>query len=214
MIRKETESEPKGSREALIRAGTDRFAALGFDGATVEAIASAAGVNKAMINYHFGGKRGLYQTILVSVMEREEAVLGEIANADLPADRKLGAFIADFASFADREPALPAMMIREAMAGGPHLDDEALPKFLAVFVRVREIVEQGMREGTFRAVNPLLTHLTVVGSLLFFCATRPLRDRMIAEGKLPAAIPTGEGFARHLDELMSRGLAAAREDAR
>ena len=52
-----------------MQAGSELFAAHGFDGATVETIAERAGVNKAMINYHFGGKRGLYQAILTATFD-------------------------------------------------------------------------------------------------------------------------------------------------
>ena len=52
------------TREALLLAGLEEFAAGGFDGATVDRIARRAAVNKAMINYHFGGKAGLYRAIL------------------------------------------------------------------------------------------------------------------------------------------------------
>src|SRR5215831_4871619 len=51
------------TREALLAAGTELFAERGYDGVPVWSIARAAGVNKAMISYHFGGKLNLYQTI-------------------------------------------------------------------------------------------------------------------------------------------------------
>jgi len=47
------------TRDALLAAGTELFAERGYDGVPVWAIAKEAGVNKAMINYHFGGKRKL-----------------------------------------------------------------------------------------------------------------------------------------------------------
>ncbi|MCP4657706.1 MAG: helix-turn-helix transcriptional regulator, partial [bacterium] len=59
-----TRPRPRGhydaaaTREALLEAATELFAERGFDGAKVEAIARRAGVNKAMISYHFGGKQG------------------------------------------------------------------------------------------------------------------------------------------------------------
>src|SRR5438034_5239947 len=52
------------TREALLAAGAELFAERGYDGVPVTAIAQRAGVNKAMINYHFGGKRKLYLAIV------------------------------------------------------------------------------------------------------------------------------------------------------
>lgn len=46
------------SRETLLAAASAKFALNGFDGASVEALAARAGVNTAMIYYHFQSKQG------------------------------------------------------------------------------------------------------------------------------------------------------------
>lgn len=48
------------TRGQILAAARRRFAADGFDGATVRAIAGEAGVDPAMINHHFGGKEALF----------------------------------------------------------------------------------------------------------------------------------------------------------
>ncbi|GGC86893.1 TetR family transcriptional regulator [Tersicoccus solisilvae] len=48
------------TRALILAAARRRFAADGFDGATVRAIAAEAGVDPAMINHHFGGKEPLF----------------------------------------------------------------------------------------------------------------------------------------------------------
>jgi hypothetical protein len=50
-------------------------------------------------------------------------------------------------------------------------------------------------------------HHTVVGSLAFFFAAKPLRDRMIADGVLALAPPDPQKFVTHVQELLARGLA-------
>src|SRR5262245_43765841 len=105
--------DPHGTRRALKQAATALFARRGFAGATADRIARAAGVNKAMINYHFGGKRGLYSAI---VRESFAALLdrlrGAVGAAAAPADQ-LRAYIAAFAEMAQGQPDLPAMLLRE-----------------------------------------------------------------------------------------------------
>ena len=70
------------------------------------------------------------------------------------------------------------------------------------------IVEHGVRDGTLRPVDPMFTHLSLVGSLLFFFATAPFRERLasMADSPLPAR-PAAE-YVRHVQELIARGLAA------
>jgi hypothetical protein len=82
-----------------------------------------------------------------------------------------------------------------------------------MFVKVRRIYERGIEEGTFRPVDPVLTHLVVMGSLLFFVASEPMRSRLVADGKLPITqAPSTEAFVRNLQDLIVRGLTAPPAD--
>lgn len=53
----------RNTRTAIIAAATREFADLGFAGARVARIAESAGVNKQLIFYYFGSKRGLYEEL-------------------------------------------------------------------------------------------------------------------------------------------------------
>ena len=65
-------------REQLIEVGRGLFARHGFEGTSVEEIASAAKVSKPVVYEHFGGKEGLYAV----VVDREIAELtGKITEA-------------------------------------------------------------------------------------------------------------------------------------
>lgn len=52
------------TRAALIKAATSVFAEYGFDGGSVRLITQRAMANQAAVNYHFGGKDGLYREVL------------------------------------------------------------------------------------------------------------------------------------------------------
>ena len=57
------------ANEALILAAAERvFAGAGFGGATMAAIAEAAGLPKANLHYYFGSKRELYRTLLARIL--------------------------------------------------------------------------------------------------------------------------------------------------
>jgi AcrR family transcriptional regulator len=197
----------EATRQALLAAATELFSSLGFDGATVDAIASRAGVNKAMVSYHFGGKQGLYTEILRGDLRWALSRLAEVEAETIGADVKLARFIAIFGELHQRRPNLSAMLLREAMSGGRGLDATVLPDLKRIFGAVQAIVAQGVAEGTFREVDPLFTHHTVLGSLAFYFAVRPLRDRMIAEGIVDVPPPAPGAFVAHVQQLVARGLA-------
>jgi AcrR family transcriptional regulator len=51
-------------REQLLAVGRALFAEKGFDGTTIEEVASRAGVSKPVVYEHFGGKEGLYAVVV------------------------------------------------------------------------------------------------------------------------------------------------------
>jgi TetR/AcrR family transcriptional regulator len=202
--------DPEATRHALLAAGTELFAERGYHGVPLSTIADRAGVNKAMISYHFGGKRKLYRAIITATFADIVARAERLPESGRPAPdllRELVALIADTAT--RRNPHFPAMMLREVLAGGKYLGPETLAYPLRVAEVVRRIVERGAREGTFRPVDPLLTHLSLVGSLLFFFATTRLRERLASEERL-RAVPGAAGYVKHVQELLIHGLAARR----
>ncbi len=187
-------------------AGMKAFAAAGFDGARVEEIAAAAGVNKALISYHFGGKQGLFAAIVEGMLAEVHRRIAALRESGEPADQRLREFVRVWGDLAAERPDFPPMVLRELLSGGLHLSDEALRRVLGVFDTVREIVAQGVSEGRLRPVDPLLTHLGLMGSLLFFFATAPARERLLAQRRLPIAAPDNAAFVRFMQDLIGVGL--------
>lgn len=65
------------TKDRLLAAGGELFAARGFHGTTVRDIAERAGVNLAAGHYHFGSKKALYLEVLRAQFARIHAVLAE-----------------------------------------------------------------------------------------------------------------------------------------
>jgi TetR/AcrR family transcriptional regulator len=195
------------TRDRLLAAATQLFAARGFDGVSVAQIAQRAGVTKALINYHFGGKHKLYLTIMTSTFAEIVERVEQLAGSDRPAPEQLQAFVALVGEMAAGRPHFPAMMLREVLAGGAHLATEIVPYLMRVLGGVRRIVEHGVRDGTLRPVDPVFTHLSLVGSLLFFFATAPFRERLAGATDPPLRPRPAAEYVRHVQELITRGLA-------
>ena len=65
-----TPTRGDATREALIRAAVEIFGRDGFNATGTRALAECAGVNQALIAYHFGGKAGLYLAALEHIVGR------------------------------------------------------------------------------------------------------------------------------------------------
>lgn len=70
-------------REQLLDVGRALFAEKGFEAASIEEIASRAGVSKPVVYEHFGGKEGLYAV----VVDREMRTLMERITSALTGDK-------------------------------------------------------------------------------------------------------------------------------
>ena len=197
--------DPSATRRALLEAGTRLFPEKGFDGVSVEDLATRAGVNKALISYHFGGKRGLYVAVLESAFaEMAERLIAVEATAS-DAREGLHRFLETFEAMTRERPDFPTLFLREAVSAG--IDPAVAPHLLKILGVTRRLARRGVREGVFRRVDPLLLHFGLVGSLAFYFGTEPARQRARGAGLLPFEPPTPGAFIRHLEELTLRGLA-------
>src|SRR5215207_4743635 len=93
-----------GSRERLFAAAATEFAARGFAGASVDRIARAARVNKAMIYYHFTSKAALYREILRDMFEAVSARVVVMARSPIDPADKIRAFVEAIATEAEARP--------------------------------------------------------------------------------------------------------------
>ncbi len=198
--------DAEATREALLGAGSELFARHGFDGVSVEAIAAEAGVNKAMINYHFGGKRGLYRAILTSTFDEVGAAVRELAASGRRAPVVIAAFLDLVTEIAStRRPAFPALFLREALSAD-RLDREVLPRIGVIVGTLMEVVGRGVQEGSLRAVDPFCAYFIFMAPMSLFISTEPLRRRAHQEGLVPFAPPSPQTFARQLKDTVLRGM--------
>jgi AcrR family transcriptional regulator len=74
----------KERREQLLDVGRALFAERGFDGTSVEEIASRAGVSKPVVYEHFGGKEGLYAVVVDREVQRLLDTFNHALTGDQP----------------------------------------------------------------------------------------------------------------------------------
>jgi TetR/AcrR family transcriptional regulator len=198
----------EATRRRISAAAAEVFAEHGFAGAGVDEIARRAGVNKAMLYYHVGDKAALYASVLMEHMGKVLAGVSEaIAASDDPRVR-LRAIQGVFARVFKQAPHFPKLMLREIAADGANLPPEGLQTMARVFGMTREVVDDGRRRGVFRDVNPLLTHVLVVGSMVFLVRILNMLDRFDEAGLLPADLPTDfESLADPLTDMILNGIA-------
>ncbi len=86
------------TRETILDAAEAVFAERGFEGASMDAIAQAAGYNKSLLFQYFGAKQELYTQVLKRVDRQMGELLGRVF-APLQADEMLMADVERFKAF-------------------------------------------------------------------------------------------------------------------
>ena len=194
-----------GSESAVFAAAAAEFSDRGFDAARVDRIAARAGLNKAMLYYHYGSKQGLYLAVLRDMFGAVSARARAIADAPGRADAKMDAWIAAIVEEAAARPWFPPIMLREMASGAPHLDPETFRLLDGVYAAVRDLLAQGRREGVFRAVDPLLTHMTIMPTILVFFVRQRVAARARTARGVTAARHVSQ-FIRHMQTSVRRML--------
>ncbi|HWE88789.1 MAG TPA: TetR family transcriptional regulator [Pseudonocardiaceae bacterium] len=82
------------TRAALLAAALEVFGEQGFDSATVRGIATRAGVDAAMVNHWFGGKRGLFLAAIQAPFDPTALIDAAISgDPDTVAERIIRVFV-------------------------------------------------------------------------------------------------------------------------
>ena len=195
-------------RARIIETAGEVFAERGFAGAGVDEIARRAGVNKAMLYYHVGDKETLFGEVVTTNLRRIHAAAASASAAQpLPRER-LKAIPRSIAAVVREHPYVPQLMLREIAAGGPHLPAAALAEMAEIMGLTRATLDDGVRRRVFRRVDPLVTHLILVGALMFMANALRLKDRFANTLPLPTTAASDlESLADLMVDLALDGIA-------
>jgi AcrR family transcriptional regulator len=202
---------PADTRDRIARAGRILFAERGFDGTGIRQLAERAGVNVALIQYHFGGKRGLLNHVLGEDLAWATAQLRSAVDRAQTARAKLAAFTRTLAEVGGERPWLPFILTREQMDGARRLEPAVCDRLFDFFRVTGTILETGRATGEFRALDPHAAHLSLMGALVYFSLTEPARQTYARLTGVPGPPLTSSEYLQHVRELFERGMAASLE---
>jgi TetR/AcrR family transcriptional regulator len=171
-------SRTEDSRHAILRAAIEEFAEQGESGGRTDAIARAAGVNKALIHYYFGTKEALYAAVLEEVFRSQVgSFLSCLTGSGTAGERLLRHFLDHFDHLA-AAGSFTRLMAHEMMraragetAGIPRLVDLAFGPLHGALVAA---LAEGMASGELRVQEPGPLILSLTGSNVFYFVSAPV----------------------------------------
>ncbi|MHA3701102.1 TetR/AcrR family transcriptional regulator [Jatrophihabitans sp. YIM 134969] len=158
-----------GTRRALVEsqileAATELFAARGFAGTSLQDIAEATGLTRPALYHYFSSKEDLLSQLVKEVTVGPATDLRRLRRStSMSVSERLHAMAAAVAGLQARHPARFRMLVRS---------EGDLPEALAtpydagrrsVLREFSSVIDEGVRSGEFRAVDPRTAALGIIG---------------------------------------------------
>lgn len=159
------------SREAILAAARDEFAAHGLGGARVDRIAERAGVNKKLLYYYFDDKDALFRAVLEEAYRQIRQAEQQLHLTELPpaqAVRQLTEFTWNYYL---AHPEFLTLLNSENLHRARHIQasERALALNSPLISTLGEILERGRAEGVFRGgVDPMQLYISIAGLSYFY----------------------------------------------
>jgi AcrR family transcriptional regulator len=195
------------SHDRIFTAALAEFAARGVAGARVDRIAASAGLNKAMLYYHFGSKDRLYRAVIQHVVGRLASSLEAVAASNHDPAAKLDLYIETFVRLGLTEPHFAPLMLREVAEGASRVDEDTVAVLLRLVGAMGAILSEGHRAGVFREADALLTYLTTAWPILVYLSTDALRRTIVRHARFDVTGLDADHFIHHMQNLNRRALA-------
>ena len=196
---------PEANRAGIVAAAIDEFAARGFKGASMDAIAARTHTTRALINYYFGSKEKLY----IAVLEHVYAEIREAeAKLDLdhlpPADavRRIVEFTYNY--YLTHE-GFVRLVVAENQARGRHLKKSRAMRTLnrPIIDRLARVITRGQAEGLFRGDADSVEIHKAIAALGMFNVTNQYTFGAIFQRDMGAKGDVGRRRAMVADLILS-----------
>jgi AcrR family transcriptional regulator len=143
---------PAANQARIIKAAIDEFAARGFKGASMDAIAARTHTTRALINYYFDSKERLYIAVLEQVYGEIREAEGELDLdhlAPLDAMRRIVEFTYNY--YVTHE-GFVRLVVAENQARGRQFRKSKTMRTLnrPIIDRLSRVIARGQQEGRFR----------------------------------------------------------------
>jgi len=195
------------TRAAVLKAARSVFARRGFEGASTREVAEAAGVNNAMIYYHFKDKRELYRAVLADSFTAFERIWEhEVFGSGATARAKIRKYVEEFIRFQHANEELRRIMSMEFAACSENYTWLADNYLTHSYGKLASLLKEGMRSGELKRHDPSLAIPSLVGMILHSFIMRPIAEYVTGK-KLDLTVTR---FGRFVVDMFLDGLCRER----
>uniref|UniRef100_UPI0003B44CA1 TetR family transcriptional regulator C-terminal domain-containing protein n=1 Tax=Ideonella sp. B508-1 TaxID=137716 RepID=UPI0003B44CA1 len=148
----------QANEAAILRAAEQVFARAGFEGATMAEIAEQAGLPKANLHYYFGGKKGLYEAVLATVL-RDWLTPTDAITAEADPREALSRYVRAKMALSRERPAASQVFANELLHGAPVVGELLRSELHRLVAQKAAVIEGWIAAGRMAPVDS--THLSL-----------------------------------------------------
>lgn len=184
-------------REHILRTALHLFTERGYFSTSVHDIQREAGVSIGSIYNHFGGKEGIAKALYTELVERMNAFVEATSDGHADAFTRCRAVVDGLFRLTEDDPEMIGFVLNARHR--EFLPDEPPICSSEPFVRMRELVQEGMQSGEVRVMDPMVAASAAYGTALRMISLR-------LDGLIPDPLPT---FTDSVWEASWRAIRAA-----
>lgn len=188
-------------RNKLVLIATRLFAERGLNGVSIRELSKAAGVSISMISYHFGGKEGLYSSVLQEQFADFDYI-EEINTADTEELAKIEAYIRWIIIRYRNNPYLLRFYTSELTNPTQFFSLIVQPAIEKIIQILAQIIEEGIAKNKFRKdLNPLDTVLAMAGMVNYYFLSTLATQELINHSP-----ERDEVLIQHYMDIFTKGI--------
>ena len=192
------------NRRLILDAALDVFSRDGYGGATLDSIASGAGLSKPNLLYYFDSKNEIYVTLLSQLLETWLDPLIELDPDGDPVEELLG-YVRHKLDMSLELPAESKLFAGEILQGAPRIMEHLQNELKPLFDRKCSIIQTWIDAGKLAPVDP--AHLI----FSIWATTQHYADFGTQIGVLLSDQDPAKGAAAHLDQMFRQLLQPPRD---
>lgn len=200
--RKKVEN-PETARR-ILAAAEKHFAEHGLAGARTDAIARAAGVNKAMLYYYFGSKLRLHRAVFENLFSQASRLIQAKTPAGASPRQAITAFVDGYFDFRVAYPNYARLMQQVMMQTPYEAQWLARKYFRPGHRRLSRLIRAAIARGQFHHVDPDHAVLAILAMVVFYFSGARVHSVLLGKDALqPRAMAAHK---RAVLDLLEHGL--------
>lgn len=176
--------ESLSTEQKILQAASQVFIQKGYDGTRMSDIATAAGINKALLHYYFRSKENLFEKIFFQYSNKIIPNLDAlIENTALNVFEKIEKFVTIYIDFLIENPNIPIFIFSEIHKNPAILinrirDPQSPIKMPNIHHLVWQFAEEAAK-GKIKMINPFHLLVNIVSMCIFPFIGRPMMQTVL-----------------------------------